>query len=252
MKGGITVELPSGFRLLELEEASSTNTLAINAARAGEPEGLVICASRQTAGRGRRGREFYSPQGTGLYMSILLRPKLSPECAVLLTAAAAVAVCNALEKDIGVSPSIKWVNDIILNGKKVCGILTESSVSPDCSSLDYAIVGIGLNISSPPKGFPPELRDIAGAVTDTANPELRDRLACSIVSYFDLLYRSLDCGVPGYAERVTPPGAKIKVISASEIRDATVLGTDDKCRLIVRFDSGEIDALSSGEISIRI
>ena len=113
----MNIRLPRGMRLLELDSTASTNTVAADCARAGEAEGLVVIAEKQTAGRGRRGRTFFSPGGTGLYMSILLRPKLPSERAVLLTAAAAVAVCRALE-GLGEAPSIKWVNDVYLCGKR--------------------------------------------------------------------------------------------------------------------------------------
>ena len=246
------IKLPEGYRLLALECAESTNAVAAEAARKGEAEGLVVVAERQTAGRGRRGRSFFSPGGTGLYMSILLRPRFSPERAVLLTAAAACAVCEAIEAELGLAPGIKWVNDILLDGKKVCGILVESSAGAD--GLEYAIAGIGVNVTAPCGGFPAELKDIAGALTAEPVPGLRERLASRIVSSFTRLYGAVGRGeqLEGYARRVTPPGTKITVLTPEGPRPATVLGTDENCRLLVRYDGGGEDALFSGEISIRV
>lgn len=246
----MNIRLPRGMRLLELDSTASTNTVAAGCARAGEAEGLVVMAETQTAGRGRRGRAFFSPGGTGLYMSILLRPKLPPERAVLLTAAAAVAVCRALE-GLGEAPSIKWVNDVYLRGKKVCGILTESAVSAGGAALDYAVVGIGLNISEPRGGFPAELGGIAGGVSVAPSEGLRERLAEAILGHFALFSADPGSCVSAYAERVTPRGTRIDVISAAGTRSAVVLGTDEKCRLLVRYDGGGEEALSSGEISIK-
>lgn len=246
----MNIALPRGMRLLELTSAKSTNTVAADAARAGEPAGLVVTAESQSAGRGRRGRSFFSPGGTGLYMSILLRPELSPERAVLLTAAAAVAVCRALE-GIGEKPSIKWVNDVYLRGKKVCGILTEASLSAGGAALDYAVVGMGLNVTPPPGGFPAELVDVAGAVSPEPREGLREELAEAILKAFAALADDPESCVSAYAERVTPPGTRVDVISSHGTRSAVVLGTDEKCRLLVRYDDGSEEALNSGEISIK-
>jgi BirA family biotin operon repressor/biotin-[acetyl-CoA-carboxylase] ligase len=244
------ITLPEGYRLLALECAESTNAVAAEAARKGEAEGLVVVAERQTAGRGRRGRSFFSPAGTGLYMSVLLRPTIAPERAVLLTAAAATAVCEALEAVCGVSASIKWVNDVLIGGKKVCGILVESSAGPD--GLEYAVVGIGVNLAEPEGGYPEELRGIAGAVSCGA--ERRGELASKILARLMELYAAIERGegVEGYAGRVTPPGTRVTVLAQDGARAATVLGTDENCRLLVRYDGGGEDALFSGEISIRV
>ena len=134
---GLTVQ----FR----EEVTSTNTLLRQQAEEGAPEGTVLVAARQTAGRGRRDRSFFSPADTGLYLSILLRPKLAPQEALYLTTCAAAAVALALE-EFDLRPQIKWVNDLFLEGKKVCGILTEGAIDPETMGLRYAILGIGVNL----------------------------------------------------------------------------------------------------------
>jgi BirA family biotin operon repressor/biotin-[acetyl-CoA-carboxylase] ligase len=137
----------------------------------------------QSAGRGRLGRSFYSPGDTGLYMSILLRPALQPENAVLITCAAAVAVSNAIREVCGEEVQIKWVNDLFLHQKKVCGILTEASFSAQTNGLDYAVCGIGVNVYPPENGFPEELASIAGAVCSAPEEGLRDRLAAAILRH---------------------------------------------------------------------
>ena len=131
------------LRIEYLPVAGSTNTLAKERAAAGEPEGLVIAAGEQTAGRGRMGRSFYSPAGTGLYMSLLLRPKCTAAECALLTGAAAVAAAESVEALTGRRTAIKWVNDVLLEGRKICGILTETALDPGSGRPDWAVVGIG-------------------------------------------------------------------------------------------------------------
>ncbi len=237
----------------------------------------------QTRGRGRRGRTFFSPSGTGLYMSILLRPAgLGAEQAVKYTTVAAVAVAEAIEAVSGKTASIKWVNDIYVEERKVCGILTEASFNPEDGTLDYAVVGIGINVYEPQGGFPPEIKDRAGALAasvcrnhwdDHANdPESnevlknggRNRLAAEIISRFlsalddQLIPPSGDASDPPlyaakYRQRCFVIGHDVDVIKAgSDPRKAHVLDVDSECRLIVRYENGAEEVLSSGEISIRI
>lgn len=142
----------------------STNAEALRRAVDGAPEGTVIVAEEQTAGRGRRGRSFFSPAGTGIYLSILVRPALAAERAHLLTCSAAVAVAEAIEACAGVDASIKWVNDVYCRGKKVAGILTEGSFDLEGGVLQHAVVGIGVNVRPPHAGFPAEIAERAGAV----------------------------------------------------------------------------------------
>ena len=144
-------------------EVTSTNTLLKAQAEQGAPEGTVLIAESQTAGKGRLGRHFTSPPGTGIYFSLLLRPHCTAEKSLFITTTAAVAVCEAIEQVTGLNPQIKWVNDIYLNEKKVCGILTEASVDFENGGLNWAVLGIGINIAVPKEGFPEEIRSIAGA-----------------------------------------------------------------------------------------
>lgn len=163
---GIRRFLPADVPLFPAVRKSldSTNAEALRRAVDGAPEGTVIVAEEQTAGRGRRGRSFFSPAGTGIYLSILVRPALAAERAHLLTCSAAVAVAEAIEACAGVDASIKWVNDVYCRGKKVAGILTEGSFDLEGGVLQHAVVGIGVNVRPPHAGFPAEIAERAGAV----------------------------------------------------------------------------------------
>ncbi|MCL6457060.1 MAG: biotin--[acetyl-CoA-carboxylase] ligase, partial [Gorillibacterium sp.] len=171
----------------------STNEAAKILAQNGEAEGKVILSEEQTAGRGRNGRKFFSPPGTGIYMSILLRPKLSAAESTLLTTSAAVAVALAIERVSGKDTQIKWVNDVFMEGKKVCGILTEASMSLENGWLDYAVLGIGINVALPTSGFPNDLTGIATSVFSESHHhgDLRNRLVAEVLNYFMQYYEHL-------------------------------------------------------------
>ena len=143
------------------ESVDSTNSYLKRIAAEGAPDGAVAVADEQTAGRGRRGRSFSSSPGRGVYLSALLRPQLAPEKILPLTALGAVAACDAVERTCGVRPQIKWTNDLVLNGKKLSGTLTELSLEGESGALQYAVIGIGVNCNNTLEDFPPELRDVA-------------------------------------------------------------------------------------------
>ena len=149
---------------------SSTNTVLKALAADGAGANLALVAEHQTAGRGRMGRSFCSPSGTGLYFSLLLRPKVPAAEAMSITACAAVAVSRTIEELTGRSTRIKWVNDILIGQKKVCGILTEAGIDAETGMLRYAVIGVGINVREPEGGFPPEIAGIAGAVTGQSAP----------------------------------------------------------------------------------
>ena len=231
----------------------SSNTLLRELAAKGAPEGTAIICGEQTGGKGRRGRSFFSPADTGLYMSILLRPELSAENSVRITTAAAVAVAKAIDECSGGCSSIKWVNDVCLNGLKVCGILTEASLSLENGGLDYAVVGIGINAYEPEGGFPPELKGIAGAVFPERREDMRNRLAAAVLSgfcrcYEDLFSRQL---LTLYRSKLMWQGEGIRVISGSGEYPCKLLGVNDSYALQVRLEDGSEKEVSSGEITIR-
>ena len=231
----------------------STNDLVREKANEGLEEGYVVISNEQTKGRGRYGRKFFSPSGTGLYMSILLRPKnYSASEAVKVTMIAAVALCEAIEEVSDEKAEIKWVNDIFIKGKKVCGILTEASYGLENGVLDYAVVGVGINVYRPEGGFPEEIKQTAGAIFNTAQDDLKNHLSASFINNFMRYYMlQNDEFVEEYRKRSFVVGKKVIVIMGDEKREALVKGVDDDCRLIVEYDDGKIECLSYGEISIK-
>lgn len=250
----LPIHTPS-IRLQVMESVTSTNDLLRQAAANGAPEFTVYAAESQTAGKGRQGRQFYSPPQTGLYLSILLRPQISPAESLALTPLAAVAAANAVERCSGQSVQIKWVNDLLLNGKKICGILAESQFS-DADTLDYVIVGIGINLLPPPQGFPPELKQIAGAVYPAdANAESAFiDCAAELISSLIYEYRRLPEKhyLAGYRSRLCMLGTEITVCENGMERAAIALAVDDALRLLVRYSDGTEQWRSTGEIRIRL
>lgn len=234
---------------------SSTMTVVREKAAAGEPEGYIVLANEQTEGRGRRGRSFESPGGSGIYMSLLLRPvHYTSEQAVRITTIAAVAMCEAIEEVIDKTAQIKWVNDIFIQDKKVCGILTEASIDMESGLLKYAIMGIGINVYPPQGGFPEDLKQIAGALSDTPQSDLKNRLAAGFINHFMTYYSALDRVnyTEAYRKRSMATGRQVQVLSGTQTRKALVLGIDDDCQLLVRYEDGTEATLSSGEISIKL
>lgn len=242
------------LRVEVVKTIPSTNEAIKILASAGEAEGKVILSEEQTAGRGRKGRKFFSPPGTGIYMSILLRPRLSAADSTLLTTSAAVAVALAIESISGKETKIKWVNDVFMEGKKVCGILTEASMSLENEWLDYAVLGIGINVALPSEGFPDDLAGIATAVFSERNQagDLRNRLVAEVLNRFMGFYEHLQdrLFLAEYRQRILSLGEPVMVIKETEQREATAIDIDNDCRLKVRYKSGDEEYLSSGEISI--
>ncbi len=243
-----------GWRVLT--EVDSTNTECKRQAMAGAPDGTVILADEQTAGKGRRGRSFLSPPGMGLYLSILWRPDCSPERLLPLTALTAVAACRAIERLGGVSPSVKWPNDLVMNGRKVCGILTEMSLEGESGHVEYVIAGIGINCRQRQEDFPPELQETAGSL-DMALPVTvrRADLAAALIEELDLLRRDVlfrpETWLEEYRDRCLTTGSRVQVIRGDERREAEALSVDDRFGLTVRYDSGETETVRSGEVSVR-
>ena len=242
-----------GLAVTALENTDSTNTCVRRLAEDGAPEGTVVVAAAQTAGRGRSGKSFLSPAGTGLYMSVLLRPQLAMGDALLITTAAAVAVAHAVERVAAVTAQIKWVNDVYVDGKKVCGILTEGALDLENGGLRYAILGIGINICPPAGGFPPELAPIAGALTETGGEALRAPLAAAVLDEFFALYPHLTEKpfYDDYVSRSLLTGRQIEVLRGGMRLPATALGIDRDLHLRVRYADGSEENLAAGEVSTR-
>ena len=243
------------LRLEVQKSVVSTNSLLKELAIQGEAEGKVLIAEEQTCGRGRLGRDFYSPAKTGIYMSILLRPKMTVEDSLFITTSAAVAIAKAIEKIADCEAKIKWVNDIYCNGKKVCGILTEAGIDFEGGGLEYAVIGIGINVSKPKGGFPEELTNIATALfsSNKYSSDLRSQLVAEILNNFWIYYENISnkTFLTEYRDRSLLIGKEINVISGENSTRALALEIDDKARLVVKLSDGEIKTLSSGEVSIR-
>lgn len=234
----------------------STNDTLQEMALAGAPEGTAVLTKHQTAGRGRMGRSFYSPADTGLYLSILLRPDLPPEAALSLTPMAAVSAAEAIAEVTGIQTQIKWVNDLLLGKKKVCGILAQSQLTEDGSRLAHAVIGIGINLQPPREGFPPELAEIAGALYDRAedvSPQLCENLGEAVCKHIMADYTHLQEKryLKPYRERLCVLGKPILVAENDTVREAVALDVDDDLRLLVRYADGTEIWRSTGEIRIR-
>ena len=239
------------FSVTEYDSLDSTNNLLKKLAAEGSHDGTAAIALTQTGGKGRLGRSFFSPEGCGLYMSVLLRRGIPVELAKLLTPLAAVAVAEALERCGSKKIGIKWVNDLYADGKKVCGILTESQISSDGSALNWAVVGIGVNLVEPPCGYPDGIKDRAGAAFDSASESLRERAAREILLSLGSRLKSLGSRkfIEDYRARSILTGREVTVLP--EGIPARVKGIDSDCRLIVNTPSGE-RLLESGEVSLKL
>lgn len=237
------------------KEIGSTNMEARHLAEMGYPEGTIVLAEKQTEGRGRRGRSWYSPSGEGIYVSLLLRPKIVSNEAPKIPLVTAVAVAAALKSWIENLPlQIKWPNDILVNGKKLGGILAE--VSTDMEVINYVIVGIGLNVNTPGESFPPELREIATSILiATGKSCLRIRILQNILESFEKYYSFLQEGNFGRVlqkldEFSVIKGASVRLDTAKGSITGKVLDIDDDGFLIVRDYNGTIHRVLSGDVSI--
>lgn len=231
------------------ESIGSTCDIAREYAAKGKKTAVFI-AEEQTAGRGRRGRSFSSPKGSGIYMSLLFHPEQSARDGVCFTTGAAVAICRAVADVTGIWPEIKWVNDLRLGGRKLCGILTEGSIDPESGAFSYAVIGAGINVFSAP--MPPEVEAIATSLDrHTDRPIDREALAAHMISRL-LESLSEDRGAQMEKYRALCPvvGKEVRVMRGDEQFFATVLAIEDSGELRVLRD-GKPMLLSSGEISIR-
>lgn len=233
-----------------LENVDSTNSYAKALCHKGFAEGDCIFALSQSGGKGRLGRSFFSYEG-GIYMSLILKPALSADCALFITTAAAVAVSEAIDKLFGKTSKIKWVNDIYINDKKVCGILTEGAIN-EGGALEYAVLGIGINLGAPEK-FPEDISSIAASVLETADDfNIKAKLIAEIVKIFFEIYKMGESKgyMSRYKERSYLKNKKIEFVKDGNTYTADVLGIDDNAGLILSIN-GEKITLSAGEVSVR-
>jgi BirA family biotin operon repressor/biotin-[acetyl-CoA-carboxylase] ligase len=218
------------------------------------PFGAVIVAEEQTAGRGRRGRAFASPAADSVYMSFVLKPAGEIENTLLVTIMAAVAVCEAIEAVTEAAPSIKWVNDIYVEGKKVCGILTEAVSRAGSGAIDGLALGVGVNVNAPAGRFPEELRGTVGSID--MNPGDRCLFAAELIRRVVRGYETLTRGespIRAYRERSFVIGREVAVIRSDGAEvPALAEGVADDGSLLVRYADGRTESLRSGEVSLRI
>ena len=230
----------------------STNNRAKALAAAGAPHGMTVIADSQSGGRGRQGRSFFSPEHTGIYLTVILRPDCTPGEAGLLTSMAAVAAARAVEHVTGADVKIKWVNDLYLNEKKICGILCESGLDPRTGRLDYAAAGIGINTGR--MEFPPELRDIATSVgNETGEAPDRNRLIAEILNELEKLYGSLRSGdfLAESRRRSNVIGRTVTVLEGGRQYPARALDIDGQGRLVIETETGR-NCLNCGEVSLKL
>lgn len=252
--GALMGDCPWHTNVIVLESVDSTNNYLKQLAAQGAPAGTAVLAGQQTAGRGRRGRSFYSPEGQGLYLSVLLRPKAHPGELLHLTAMTAVAAMRAVERVCGKRPGIKWTNDLVFGTKKLAGILTELSVVAETKETDYVIVGIGVNCAH--TQFPEEIGEIATSLRmQTGKTVSRSALAAALLREFAQMEAELLTGreawLREFAEHCVTIGKDVRILHAGEERTAHADGIGPEAELLVTYPDGTKDAVTSGEVSVR-
>ncbi len=273
-------------RVLCFDSTDSTNRRLQEAVLGGSaPHGLIAVANEQTAGRGRLGRSFSSPQDMGIYLSLLIRPNAFPAAEfpasavswTVLTSWTAVAICRAIENVCGIRPGIKWVNDLLLDGRKICGILTQMELESESGSIRDIIIGIGVNVQESKEDFPEELQDIAGSLfLATGRKTDRSVLAAEMIRQLDRMCadwlksyaclesdnapagskKTADPGIASeylraYRERSLVIGTPVTVINPRETKEAIAESIGDDFSLHVRYSDGSTEDLRGGEISVR-
>jgi BirA family biotin operon repressor/biotin-[acetyl-CoA-carboxylase] ligase len=244
----------AGKNLLYFDEVDSTNNVIKKEAEAGAPHGTLAVADYQSGGRGRRGRVWKSPHGVGIWMSLLTRPKLSPAAAPMMTLPAALAVANGIREATGLVTQIKWPNDVVVHGKKVCGILTE--MSAELEAINYIVTGIGINVNT--EAFP---EDIAATATslrlETGHPVKRSPIVGSIMKAYEEAYAGfMEHGdmtslLDTYNGMLANRNNGVRVLAPEHEYTGTALGIDEKGSLLVRKEDGAIAHVISGEVSVR-
>ncbi len=244
-------------RCAVLDKVDSTNRYLKEMASSGAQDGQVVMADEQTMGRGRMGRSFFSPRNKGLYFSYLIRPDMASYDAVSITAWTAVATVRAISRVSGLTPGIKWVNDLVSNGRKLCGILTEMSIESETGRIDSIIIGIGININNDASDFPEEIKDIATSVALEAGHEVnRAELAAALVEELDRMRSDWPLEkaayLAAYRNADITCGRKVNVISGDSITPAEAVRINDDFSLKVEYCDGKTADLSSGEVSLKL
>jgi len=245
--------IPLAERIHHYKELDSTNTRCRELAQAGALDGTVVIADHQTAGRGRMGRDFESPAGLGLYLSVLWRPDCPLAQLLPLTALAAVAAMRAVRAITGTQVQIKWPNDLVLQGKKIAGILTETSLRPD-GSVDYVVLGIGINCHHTALDFSPEVAEMASSLDVLLGGHVSRRaLADTLVAELDTLRHEIlpqpALWLSEYRRTCLTLGKTVRLPQTGET--VTAVDVDENYGLIVRHTDGTETVCQSGEVSVR-
>ena len=239
-------KLPKDIKIIYYPSIDSTNTQAKRLINEGNNDMLLVVADEQTNGRGRQGKSFYSPALTGIYMSFVFHPMADLVSTVSSTTAAAVAVCKAIESLTDKRPEIKWVNDVYLNGKKICGILTEAVSDFETQTVSSIIIGIGMNIKT--IDFPP---DVENASCLGANIKRADMIAEITKELYKITSNDYNDFIDYYRSHSMILGKKIQFIKNGVVTEATAIEIDNTGGLKVQLENSEIKTLRSGEISVR-
>lgn len=236
------------------ETVDSTNNRAKQLAERGAKSGTLIIADSQSAGKGRRGRSWTSPPGTGIWMSLILRPQILPSCASMLTLVAAMAVSDGIDKETGLNSQIKWPNDIVVDGRKVCGILTEMSAELD--GIHYVVVGMGINANT--KEFPEEIAETATSLCrQTGQTVWRSQIIAAVMEAFEGYYdkfmesRDLSLLYDAYNKKLANYGREVMVMSSTGNYQGVSHGINQKGELLVELPDKTVTKVVSGEVSVR-
>ena len=259
MQKRIVSYLPKDFpwedKLYYFDTIGSTNDEVRRMAKSGAPHGTVLIAGHQTDGHGRRGRSFHSPAGSGIYMSVLLRPDCAPTELMHLTCAAAVAMCDAVEQAVGFRPGIKWTNDLVYGKRKVGGILTELTFTNQ-GMVDYAIIGIGINCQQQEEDFPEDIRSIAASLAMVSQTNVEtDVVAAAMIQSLQKMDSQLLSAkaqiLAQYKKDCITLGQEIVLLRGDGKRYGIARDIDPDGGLVVEFQSGTLEVVSSGEVSVR-
>ena len=244
----------AGKHICYFKELDSTNARAKQEADNGAAEGTLVVTDMQTAGRGRRGRSWNSPAGVNLYFTLILKPVYQPDKAAMVTLVMALAVAEGISLTCGMEAEIKWPNDVVVNGKKVCGILTEMNV--EHGQIQYVAVGVGVNVGL--QEFPPEIADKAASLeAECGKPVSRAALAANILKAFEKYYESflqelsLSCIRDKYNRRLVNRDREVRVLDPQGEFQGIARGINEFGELLVERDDGSVTIVFAGEVSVR-
>lgn len=244
----------AGRELYYYESTDSTNLQVKRLMEEGAPEGVLVVGGEQKQGRGRRGRSWQSPPGTNIYMTLGLRPEFQPDLAPMVTLIDALAVAEAVEQTCGLQTRIKWPNDVVIGGKKICGILTE--MSAETGYIHYVVIGTGINVNI--KEFPEEIRETATSLyLEKGETVLRAPIVAKIMEYFESYYEKfiqtmdLSLLMEDYNKRLVNKDAAVKVLDPQNEFEGTARGIDEKGQLLVERQDGTVETVYAGEVSVR-